>query len=139
MRNRIFWLLGFTASAMLAGCASSHVLIGQARPAISPEQVKLYVRAPAKYEEIAILEASSKASWAISDQGKMNKVIERLKEEAAELGANGVMLTGAGDQYAGAVNSGSATAAGGYAYGTGVAVPVIHKAGSGLAIFVIEN
>lgn len=130
-------LLGIVA--LLAGCASSHVLVGKARPPIYPDQVKLYLRPPAKFEEIALLEASSKASWAITQQGKMNKAIERLKEEAAQLGANGVILQGSGTEYVGSVNTGTATATGNTAYGTGVSVPVMHKAASGVAIFVIEE
>lgn len=126
--------------AALAGCVSSHVMLGNARPATTPDQVKLYVRPPAKYEEIALLESSSKNSFAITQQGKTNKAVERLKEEAAALGANGVLLRGTGDQYGGSVNTGSATATAtgntGTAYGTGVAVPVMHKGATGIAIFV---
>ena len=47
----------------------------------------------------------------MSQQGKTNKAIERLKEEAAELGANGILLTGAGDQYGGTVATATAPAA----------------------------
>src|SRR5581483_11364981 len=75
-------LLAFGAAL---SCASSHVLVGTPRAPISPDQVKLYLHPPTKYEEIAVLEASSKSSWAVTDQGKTNKVIERLKAEAAKL------------------------------------------------------
>lgn len=121
------------------GCASSHVLVGKARPPISVDQVKVYLRPPAKFEEIALLEASSKGSMAVSQQGKMNKAIERLKEEAAQLGANGVLIQGTGNEYVGSVNTGSATAYGNTAYGTGVSVPVQHKVASGIAIYVHEE
>lgn len=130
-------LLGIVMASV--GCASSHILVGKARPPISPEQVKIYLRPPAKYEEIAILEASSKSSWAVTQQGKMNKAIERLKEEAARLGANGILLQGSGTEYGASVNTGAATTTGNTAYGTGVSVPVMHKAVSGLAIFVSEE
>jgi hypothetical protein len=49
--------------AQLAGCVSSHVLVGTPRPPISPEQVKVYLHPPAKYEEIALLDTSSRASF----------------------------------------------------------------------------
>ena len=124
---------------LLAGCASSHVLVGKARPEISPSQVKLYLRPPAKFEEVALLEASSKSSWAVTQQGKMNKAIERLKEEAAKLGANGVLLQGSGTEYGGSVNTGTATVTGNTGFGTGVGIPIMHKAASGIAIFVIEE
>ena len=129
--------------ALLFGCASSHVLIGVARPPISPSQVKLYLRPPAKYEEVAILDASSRGSFAITDQGKMDKAITRLKEEAAKLGANGILLQGTGGQYGGSVNTGGATATANgntaYGVGSGVSVPVFLKAANGLAIFVSQE
>jgi hypothetical protein len=57
---------------LLGGCASSHVMIGEARPPISPDQVKLYLHPPEKYEEIAIIDASSRRSIAFTDQQKIN-------------------------------------------------------------------
>jgi hypothetical protein len=129
--------MGFVMA--FAGCASSHVLVGKARPSISPEQVKVYLHPPIRYEEIALLEASSKSSWAVTQQGKMNKAVERLKEEAARLGANGILLQGSGTEYGASVNTGAATATGNTAYGTGVSIPVMHKAASGVAIFVSEE
>ena len=138
--SRTFLTVLFLGIVMASvGCASSHVLVGKARPPISPEQVKIYLRPPAKYEEIALLEASSKNSWAVTQQGKMNKTIERLKEEAAQLGANGILLQGSSTEYGASVNTGAATATGNTAYGTGVSVPIMHKAASGVAIFVSEE
>ena len=135
--SRTFLTVLFLGVVMAtAGCASSHILVGKARPPISPEQVKVYLRPPAKYEEIALLEASSKNSLAVTQQGKTNKAIERLREEAAQLGANGILLQGSGTEYGGSVNTGAATATGNTAYGTGVSFAVMHKAASGMAIFV---
>src|ERR1700690_4463536 len=80
--------LAFTIIA-LAGCATSHVLIGRARPPISADQVQIYLHPPAnKYEEIALLDTSSKNSFSFTAQGKTDAVIGRLKAEAAKLGAN---------------------------------------------------
>jgi hypothetical protein len=126
---------------LLVGCAaSSHVLVGTARPPISPDQVKIYLHPPAKYEEIAIIDASSKNSGAFTDQGKMDKAIARLKEEAAKLGANGILLGGAGEQQGGAVGTGfgTATATGNSAAGTGVGISagIFHKFANGMAIYV---
>ena len=123
----------------LAGCASSSVLVGKSRPPIDPSQVKLYLSPPAQFEEVALVDASSAQSFSFTDQGKMDKVIERLKVEAAKLGANGILLRSAGEKYGGAVTTGSATASGNSAFGTGIAVPVFHKAGSGVAIFVVKE
>ena len=135
-------LVGVAFAGLIAGCAaSSHVLVGTARPPISPDQVKIYLHAPAKYEEVAVIDASSRGGEpAFTEQQKMNRVIDRLKNQAAKLGANGVLLEGAGDQYAGSVGTGvgTATATGNSAYGTGfgVSAGIFIKSGKGLAIYV---
>jgi hypothetical protein len=119
----------------LAACASSHIITGTPRPPIEPTQVKLYSSAPAKFEEIAIIEASSKSSWAFTDQQKVNVVIERLKEEAAKLGANGVLLQMTGSESAGGVVTG-VSGGSNPAFGTGIYTSVMHKVGRALAIHV---
>lgn len=139
LRILVSALLVFTLTA----CASSSILVGTPRPAIDPATVKIYLKPPAKYEDVALLDASSKSSWAISDQGKMDVVVRRLREEAAKLGANGVLIQGRGEQAAGTVSSasGSATNVGGMTYGSaaGVGASIFYKVGSGIAIYVIEE
>ena len=123
------------AIALSACASSSAILVGKARPAIAPSDVKIYLDAPKSYERIALLEASSKASMTITDQGKTDKMIERLKIEAAKLGANGVLLTATGNQQeSGAVFVPMAT-------GGGMILPANaqHKSGNGLAIFVSQE
>jgi len=126
--------------AALTACVSSHVLIGKARPPISPDEVQLYLHPPAKYEEIALLDTSSNHSWTITAQGKTDKVILRLKKQAASLGANGILLQAVGDQAVGSVGSGfgSATATGNTAtaFGLGSSATVFAKQANGLAIYV---
>jgi hypothetical protein len=134
MKTKSLFLVAAFA-AVLAGCASSAVVVGQVRPAISPTQVKLYLSPPKKFEQVALLESSSKSSWAVSDQGKTDVVIQRLKEEAAKIGANGILLSGVGSQVAGSV--GTATVNGTTAFG--VNAGVFHKTGNGLAIYVTEE
>jgi hypothetical protein len=128
---------------LLGGCATSHVLVGTQRPPISPEEVRVYLDPPASFEKVALLESSSEGSWAFTSQQKTNKVIARLKEEAASLGANGILIQGIGSQQRGAVmNSfGTANSYGNTAYGTGfgVAAPIMVAAGSALAIYVPEG
>jgi hypothetical protein len=134
-------LVAFGAHALLAACATtSHVLVGTPRPAIPPGQVRVYLHPPDHYEEIATLGSSSRGSWTFTAQGKTDKVIERMKEEAAKLGANGILLEGIGDQQVGAIGTGlgSANASGGSAFGIGLgsSAAVYQKAGSGVAIYV---
>ena len=116
-------------------------MIGKARPPISPEQVVIYTRPPEMpYEEIARIETSSQGSFSFTAQGKTDAVIRRLKEEAAKLGANGVLLEGIGDQASGSIGTGggstsysSHSSVGG---GVGIGVGLTRKAGGGLAIYV---
>jgi hypothetical protein len=129
--------------ALLCGCATSHVMIGQARAPISPDLVKIYYRAPAQYDEIALLDTSSKGGFGFTAQGKTDVVINRLKQEAAKLGANGVLLSGVGNQSSGSIGTGfgSATANGNTAYGSGIGISsnINTKTGNGVAIFVAQN
>jgi hypothetical protein len=125
------------ALSALSGCATSYVMVGQARPPISPDQVQIYLHPPAKkYVEIALLDTSSRGSFAITAQGKTNVVMDRQKAEAAKLGANGILLEGVGDQAGGSMGTGYATGSGHSAFGFGSAATVYHKKGGGLAIYV---
>ena len=129
-------ILKVSILALLAGCAnSSHIITGQTRPPLSPSQVRLYDRPPAKYEEIGIIEASSRGAFAIGDQAKIDTVIARLKEQAAELGANGVLLESTGTESSGGVVMGTATGTN-PSFGTGIYSAAFHKTGKALAIYV---
>src|SRR6185503_18965506 len=100
---------------LLSACASGTiVLTGHARAPISADAVTLYVTPPAHYEVIGLVSAHAAHGW--TDQGRMDKAVAELKEQAASVGANGVLVGSAG------------TGTGGMA---GVAVP----AGNGSAIF----
>ena len=131
----------FASGIALAACATSHVMMGPARPPISPDLVTIYFHPPqTKYDEIAMIDTSSKGGFGITAQGKTDVVIRRLKEEAAKLGANGVLLQGIGNESGGSVSSGvgQASVSGNHAYGTsfGVSGNVMYKAGTGIAIYV---
>jgi hypothetical protein len=131
----------FVSGIALAACATSHVMMGQARPPISPDLVTIYFHPPqTKYDEIALIDTSSKGGFGITAQGKTDVVIRRLKEEAAKLGANGVLIQGIGNESGGSVSSGigQASVSGNHAYGTGFGFSgnVTHKAGTGIAIYV---
>jgi hypothetical protein len=132
---------GAAALLLLLGCStSSHVMIGTAHPPISPESVRIYLQPPEKYEQIATLDASSQGSFAITSQQNMDKAIARLKEEAAKLGANGVLLEGVQDQQSGSIGTGGGSSSYGPGSSTGVGVGgsfgIYNKAARGIAIFV---
>lgn len=129
----------FLLLSALAGCASTHhVMLGQARPAIDPAQVKVYQVPPEHYEEIARLDAKSAVGF--GTQGQINAAIDRLAREAAKLGANGVILLGV-DQTGSPVSMG----VGGGSYGrhggasVGLGIPTAQQRAEGIAIYVTEE
>jgi hypothetical protein len=138
-------LAGTTTAALIvllmSGCSTtSHVLVGTARPAIPPESVRVYLQPPAKFETIATIDASSKGSLALTSQQNMDKAIGRMKEEAAKLGANGILLQGVQDQQSGAIGTGmgSSSYGGNSAVGVGVggSFGIYNKVAHGTAIYV---
>ena len=129
-------IAALTAVLMLSGCAgSSKVMVGQARPAIDPAQVRIYTVVPAGSQEIAQIEASSAIGF--GTQGQTDSAVARLKAEAAALGANGVILMGVG---AGGSPVGMSVGGGSYGRhgggGLSVGIPTQQKRAAGVAIWV---
>ena len=120
----------------LTACASSHVIVGTTRAPIQPDQVKIYLQPPAKFETVALLEANDMGANGFSQQSRVNKVMKRLKKEAANLGANGIILQGVGSEYAGSVGTGFASGNGGFATGMGFSAAQMRKVGQATAIYV---
>ncbi len=67
------------------------IITGNTRTPTSPTEVRLYRTAPDNFEEIAIVTASAGHDFQKSSS-LMNSAIQRIKEEAAKVGANGVIL-----------------------------------------------
>lgn len=67
-------------------------MTGIARIPTSPEQVRIYRVAPKNYEEIALVSASAGHDFR-DNSSLIESAVERLKEEAAKVGANGVLLS----------------------------------------------
>ncbi|PPU91781.1 hypothetical protein [Xanthomonas albilineans] len=120
----------------LAGCASSSkVMVGAARPAIDPALVQIYSTPPAGAVDIAQLEASSAAGF--GTQGQTDAALARLKQEAAKLGANGVVLIGVSSQRSGGgVSLGGGSYGGHVGGGLGIGIPTTQKRAAGMAIWV---
>lgn len=117
----------YLCALILAGCASGSALVtGEKRTPIDPGQVKLYLEAPSSYEIIGIVNASSDAGW--TEQGDHDYAVQELKNQAAKLGANGVLLETTGEK--------TSTTVGGYGTGYFYAIPVTAKTVSGKAIYV---
>jgi len=131
----------FVIMVCLTACATSHVMIGKARPPLAPDQVQIYFKPPtAKYEQIAQLDTSSKGSFSFSAQAKTDAVIARLKVEAAKLGANGVLIQSMGDRPGAEVSTGFGQSRfsgnGAFGGGVGFSGTTTLKAASGIAIYV---
>ncbi len=140
--------LSFRSIALLAilalglvGCASSHLITGTPRAPIDPSQVRVYFNPPpGGYEEIAQLTTSSGA-FTYGEQNKMDSVMAKLREEAAKLGANGVLFMGTQNSYG---NSSVGVGVGGGNYGgsgyssggVGFSISPTQKYAQGLAIYV---
>jgi hypothetical protein len=128
----------------VGACASSGPkMIGPARPAIPVEQVTVYSHAPAAYEEIATLSASTKSVFSPGGPAQIDKVVERLKAQAAQLGANGLILEGFSDAQTASLGTGVGSES--YSRNTSVGVGVggsfgiFKKTGMGRAIYVAPN
>ena len=91
-------LIILSLALIIFGCYPvSHMIVGDTREPISHSEVKIYLDFPEQYETIALIEASSE--FAFKDpsinftwQSKSDKIIQRLKIEASNLGANGIVI-----------------------------------------------
>jgi len=136
--GRIFAML---LCLLLSACASSHMLTGTPRAPIDPALVQIYHVAPSEpYEEIAQLTTHSGA-LTYGEQNKLNSVLNKLRREAAKLGANGVLFVGSHDEAGGsAVSIGGGLGRGGgrsfSSGGVGVNISPRQKHAVGIAIYV---
>lgn len=115
-------------------------MIGVPQPPTDPAQVRIFLHPPADYEEIAMVSANSRGSFRWSLQGNTDLALERLKEEAAKLGADGLLNLSFGEALGAAPMLGTGLAYGwggyptGYGLGASVGVPAPVKSASALAI-----
>lgn len=80
---------------LATGCTivdGSSIVTGEKRASIPIEQVQIYRIAPEKYEEVALVSASAGHDFK-SNSALLESTILRLKQEAAQLGANGIILS----------------------------------------------
>lgn len=112
---------------VLNGCASGSALVtGVQRTALDISEVKLYLEAPAQYETIGLVKASSDAG--MTQQASQDYAVEELKKQAAKIGANGVILTSTGERTSSMLMTNSD--------GSFYTIPVSTETVSGLAVFV---
>jgi hypothetical protein len=122
----------------LAACAgTSRVMLSDARPPVDPATVRIYTAVPPGAIQIAQLDARSAVGF--GTQGQTDAVVRRLKNEAARLGANGVVLIGVGGDGGRSpvgVSVGGGSYGGHVGGGIGIGIPTQQKQGAGIAIYV---
>jgi hypothetical protein len=124
----------------LAACAtSSQILTGTPRAPIPSAEVKVYTQAPPSFEEIAILNASRESASAEGERA-FTKMIDSLKERAALVGANGLLLEDFSDAQTLALGTGlgseTYTHNGSISLGVGGWFGIAKRSAKGRAIFV---
>ncbi len=93
MKNLISLLL-----FIIIGCYPvSHIIVGNKKAPINSSDVQVYSEFPQEYQKIAIIQSGSSfafkdPSFDFTHQKKTDKALERLKKEAALLGANGIVI-----------------------------------------------
>lgn len=133
--------VGLAMLLLLGGCStSSTVVTGETRAPTDPSTLQIYREVPPVFEEIGLVQANSKGAMAFTEQEKSDVAIERLKEAAAELGANGIILESMTDEYGGSFSLGFGTGtysgSGGASVGVGSSTATSFKMASGVAIWV---
>ena len=130
---------------VFSSCATSHVImVGQARPVIGADLVRIYNMPPRNFDRIAIINSSSGGSWAFTERAQVDEAIAKIREQAAKLGANGILLQAVGTRSSGSLGIGiSGFDFGGgrhhaYAVGGGGSFygPILHKTVQATAIYV---
>ena len=142
------FILCLIAAGLFVGCASSSSrLLAPARAPLNPADVRIYKAPPRRYQQIAVVDATSGTSFFHGSEQGEAAAIEKLKVEAAKVGANGVLLTLVGDRPNGAIGigvggggisggRGGVTAVSGGASG---GFPLVSNGARGIAIYVFDQ
>lgn len=129
-------ILALSTFALLGGCASTDkLMLGEARAPIDPSEVRIYRAPPPGAIEIAEIDASSAIGF--GTKGQDAAVMDRLRQEAAALGANGLLILGRGDSRS---PVGMSVGGGSYgrnsAVGIGIGIPTTQKQATAVALYV---
>ena len=143
MKKLFLAVLAVPTVIALAGCAVTNqtsLLVGTPRAAISPAMVKLYAAPPKQYVEIAIISADAVHAF-MEKQALLDTAVLNAKKEAAKYGANGILISGAGNFDAGSTGVGfmQASRRGMPAFSTFNSTATTGKQIEGRAIYVTEE
>lgn len=106
--NRTF-LVGLVVSASLVGCTRTNAALMDSSVHLAktcPDAVKLYStpdKVGSTYTEVALLNSTASAEWT-TESG----MIKSMRKKAAEVGANGIIMSGIDEPGAGAKVAGAA-------------------------------
>ena len=127
--------LAALAGFALAGC-SSHTVVPSSgsRAPTNAADVKIYQKHPKKYERLGVVSIAVTPEVRFDERGEANLGFDRLKQEAAKRGANGLLLPPEG------VEGSDALATVGY-HGKFYQVPLRSKprTAMGEAIYVLDE
>ena len=85
-------LMSIFAALVLSACTTSTVVrTGELYAPISSEQVRVFFQPPVDYRVLGLIDALSDIVF--SNRKAHERAIKRLIEEAAAIGANGVLIT----------------------------------------------
>jgi len=149
MKNAIFALALLSSLIFIAGCtivSGNAIVTGITKSPIGHNEVRIYRVPPPEYEEIAMISASAGHDFR-SNEELINSAIERLKKEAAKVGANGVLLAGINERDSAQISTSyvnaNANVNGNFATASGNAITVdrgdTYTRIRGLAIYVPEK
>ncbi|MCH1927075.1 DUF4156 domain-containing protein [Shewanella sp. C32] len=97
MRKIPLFAISMAGLLFAVGCTivdASHIVTGTTHPATSPSQIKLYGEAPkVPYEVIGVVNVTANNDW-VAGQELLDDALTALKDEAAKLGANALLIDG---------------------------------------------
>ena len=84
----------FLLAVIVSGCSSGPEILPSSgpHPATSPDQVKLFQKAPKQYEQLGMVSVSADEGARWDERGDATVGFDILKRKAAALGANGLLL-----------------------------------------------
>lgn len=128
--------LALLLATLLAGCASTDkLMLGEARAPIDPSEVRIYRVPPPGAIDIAEIDASSAIGF--GTRGQDAAVMDRLRAEAAALGANGLLILGRGRSRSPVgMSVGGASYGRNSAVGVGIGIPTTQKQATAVAMYV---
>ena len=139
MRHPLLLTVFAIALTACAAAPPAVVMTGTARPPISPDQVAVLSQPPPQFESIAIINASGK-SVNPAGQAAFDTVVARLKQQAAQLGANAVILEGFSDRQTASIGTGvgstSYSSHSAVGVGVGGGFGIYRKTAHGRAIYI---